>query len=471
MFSVFRHSATLIDHIDHFVRRHQLHRPARAFLALLVIMALRGLVDDTFHAFGGSPRAGMYFDPGDRYADLVKVALTYRDFFAETIRSGAYAHWPKVFQTWLFNNDYDNSVANLANLATDKYTTLHVPPLATVMYVFAARMMAVVGPIWVLVAFYLPYLLGAGGITLAHARVNRVARPVVWFTLFLLCLSYPALWMLNRGNIAGGYAALASFVYLVSQRSGRFRWLGWVALALATNLRPEPALLALLELTGPAPLSRKVVSMAIPGALSVGLLVASVGVAHAVYPLYTLDHARAGMAIYHHLYILSDKGDAWNSSLLFIVKLLRLGLNIEPAFSQTAQTIAVALSFAALAWGSLMALKGRITSLEWLFFLTALPVMCVPVLAYYHLLPLVLVAALLVHDLAKTPLQDDDSRPALLGLTGLVISPLAGGFTNGPLDAILLLIGCGYVLARGKAGERNAPAARAQRQIARELVS
>jgi hypothetical protein len=56
----------------------------------------------------------------------------------------------------------------------------------------------------------------------------------------VLCLSYPVLFMLARANVAG-FVGLLDFLFLFSLRTGRHRRAGWLALAIAVNLRPDPA--------------------------------------------------------------------------------------------------------------------------------------------------------------------------------------------------------------------------------------
>jgi hypothetical protein len=81
----------------------------------------------------------MFPDAADRYADLVKVALSYHFLLDGVVKSGAYHGWPEIFQTYLFSHDYDNSLANLANPHATQPGVFHLPPVATLLYLAAAR--------------------------------------------------------------------------------------------------------------------------------------------------------------------------------------------------------------------------------------------------------------------------------------------------------------------------------------------
>ena len=431
------------------VRRYGLHRPGRAAAALVAIMALRALIDDVVRAFSGAAFGNMFYDPGDRYADFMKVAMSYRFVVTDAVRSHAWVHWPRIFQTYLLTNDYNDSVALLSDVRTAALGNMHLPPLATLIYISCAHVIVALGAVPALLLYSGAYVFGALAACGLFLKASGAARPHGLFAAFALCLAFPAVWMLNRANLAGGYETVLAFVYLITVMTGRWRPLGWIALALAVNLRPEPALLALMELSGQASLPRKLMRMVIPGLLTLGVFAAAFWTAHAVYPAYTLDHVRAGVQIYHRIYIEGGAGDQWNASLLMFPKIVRMALGLKPAASPLIITLVGLAAGVVLLAGAWLAFTDRIRRVEWLFLLAALPAISVPVFAYYHMIKIGLVLGFLMLGLDGAEAERDDLRFTLVALCGLAISPLGEAYTNGLADALLLLFGCVLIVRRG----------------------
>lgn len=439
-------------HLTDFMVRHRLHQPLRAMAALVAIMAVRGLLDDLYHAFGGPGRWSMFFDPADLFGDFAQVALNYKFLFADTLLHGRYTSWPQIFQTYLLHSNYDNSVANLANPASQVISTLHTPPFATMVYLLAAKAMNLTSPLAVMLGFVLTYMLLALSTVRAFARIAAPTPPraVVGFAAFAVCLSYPAIWMLARANVAG-FVMLLVFFYLLTVQSGQKRWAGWLALGVALNMRPEPALLVLLELLAAGPLWRKLLHMVIPGLIAIAVLLLSYHQAHAMYPDYTPEHIRQGMQLYNRTYANGHLGDDWNVSLQVFPRLLRRIAGLAPRWDVVAQQLLVAAGALALVRGAWLAMQRRIAWHEWLFVLTVLPPITLPVMGYYHLSRIMPLIVLLVLDLARRPPVEQDRRLVVLGLSGLIASPLLNPDAQGPLVAVLALAGCVAILARRSA--------------------
>ncbi|WP_206240984.1 glycosyltransferase 87 family protein [Novosphingobium terrae] len=428
--------------------RYRLYEPKRVTAVLVAIMALRGLLDDLYHAFGGPGRWSMFFDPADLFGDFAQVALNYKFLFTQTLLHGSYRSWPQIFQTYLLHSNYSNAVENLANPNSQIISTLHTPPFATMTYLLAARAMDATSPLIVMIGFVLAYLLGGLLVVRAFARICAPTPPraVVGFAAFAMCLSYPAIWMLTRANVAG-FVMLLVFFYLLTVQSGRHRWAGWLALGVALNMRPEPALLVLLELLSDASWPRKLLRMAVPGLIALVVLAVSYHQAHAIYPDYTPEHIRQGIALYNRTYANGHLGDDWNVSLQIFPRMLRRLAGLAPHWDVVSQQVLFAAGALALIWGTRRAMQRQLTWFEWLFFLTALPPMSLPVMGYYHLSRILPLIVLLVLDLARNPPEADDRRLVLLGLSGLIASPLLNPDAQGPLVAVLLLTGCLFIVS------------------------
>lgn len=438
----------LYGRMESAILAHGLYRPGRLLLVMAGIMAARALGDDIWAAFSGDT-SSMFFPANDRYADFIKVALSYQHIFTETLASKAYLnHWPYIFRLYLLDNPYDLSAHNLSVPdAEANVTNLHLPPFASVLYLSCARLIAATNPLVAMAMFWGAYLIGGWGVARMARAHFGVSRACGWFILFAALACYPVLWMLARGNLAGGYSGLLTLGWLATAVSGRNRWAGWVMLALSVNLRPEPALLVMIELLGSGSLWTRFSRMAIPGTMSVALAAITFPIAHALYPLYTLDNVRHGLRIYHFRYIVSDMGDEWNASIFLWAKGVLMLMDVRPRYNDgVAQALELCGSAALLLaiWG---AWARRIAMPALVFLLTALPAMFVPVYSYYHMVAFVAVIALLVADFERNSPRPGDARLPLLIVTVLVMSPLAGSYSNGLLDSLLMLGGTLYVLA------------------------
>lgn len=435
----------LPDWLGRLVLRYRLYEPLRALAVLLALMAARSLFDSVFTAFSGASEAGMFPDTADRYADLVKVALSYRPFVQDIVHSRAWHGWSPLFQGYLFSDDYTNTLANLTDLHAIHPSVFHMAPMATLIYLGVARAIAAIGPGWMVCAFIATYSLGAICIARWQGRETGGDAHARLVVIALYCCSYPALFMLTRSNLAG-FVGLLDGIYLLSLRSGRGRWAGWLALALAVNLRPEPALLALMEVLGKDGMARKIMRMAIPGVLTLLLAGLSYGIVHELYPDYTLDHMRQGLALYDRLYAQGQMGDGWNVSLQMLVKALGQMAGAAPWLNRTLRLACVGLAGLTLLYGVWLASRNRIGWNQWLFVLCAIPALALPVHAYYHMIRFIPVALWLMHDLAINASRQDGpdlrgSAPGLLALTGLAMSPLLNGVGQGLVTALILIIG------------------------------
>lgn len=427
----------------------RLYQPTRAIAALIAIMAVRALVDDIYHAFGGPGRWSMFFDPADLFADFAKVATAYKFAFTDVMAKAEYSHWPRLFQDYLLNNlgAADDSLRNINDPHSHTITTLHIPPLSAIIFVLGAMAMAGAGPMAAVLGFMAAYLALGLAMMRIFACLCDARGPVMGFCGFALCLSYPAIWMLTRENVAG-FVMLLVFLYLLTLWADRWRWIGWIALGLALNMRPEPALLVLLELPGKVSVGRKLARMVAPGVAAAVIGALSLQAMHALYPVYTIDHFFKGLAIYHRVYAQGSMGNDWNVSLQFLPRWAGRALGMGPGWNAITSRFFCFAGAAALVLGARKAARQGMDRHEWLFFLTALPPLVLPVTAYYHMLRVMPLMVFLMLDLSRRPPMPGDRRLTLLGLAGLIASPLGTNDTHGPMVALVLLAGCVFVMGR-----------------------
>lgn len=438
--------------------RHRCHEPLRFALLLLGLMAVRGLIDMLVSTVLGNHQQSMFGDMSDRFGDLLKMAMTYRPLMADVLHSGRYHDWPALFQHYLLNNDNSpEHMAELAGLTSAQVSAYHIAPLATLYYLGTARLIALIGPVAVVLAFILGHMGASLLLVRWFMRAMRAPLGLGLFAAAMMGLSYPVLFMLNRGNLAG-VVMLLDFAYLLSLRSGRWRWAGWLALACAVNLRPEPALLALMEVLGDGSAARKFMRMVIPGLMTMVVALTAFALSHAILPDYTLEHMQQSLALYNRFYVQGPLGDPWNVSLQAFGKFAGRTLSWPPLVTALTAWLVLALGAAMLLCGLRLAALGRIGWNRWLFLLNALPMLLIPIHGYYHMVRFIPLVIWLMQDLARNRPSAGDSRLALLALTGLALSPLGTAVNQGMLVVLLLMMGCDVALFAGDDRRDTAPA-------------
>lgn len=400
--------------------------------AVLVIM-LRALGDELAHAFGFQTW-GMFFSPEDRYADLVKVALSYKAMFGAIAATPGFQSWPELFRGYFTANPYD----------TVGLTAYHIPPLPTLMYLAVAKAIVLAGPKAALALFYAIYA-GLAAL-LGRFFVRALALPAAygWALALLMVVSYPALFMLNRGNLAAGVTAVGLAAYAISGVAGKSRWLGIFCLAVAVNFRPNVAVFALAELAFNRSFWRAFAFMASGGVASLVMLALSYAAAHGIYPAYNIASILHGLALYNTGYVVGVDGVEWGNSLQLIGKAARHALHLTPTYNPVLAGTINALGLvagAAVIWA--MAAR-KLKTCEALFLLCCLSALFTPVFALYHMMAFSLAVLAAWIGLREAP---QDSRTlTVLAFSLAVMCPLGGSISNGLLTATLMSLGFAVVL-------------------------
>ena len=136
--------------------------------ALFGFLAFRALLLQLLSAWGASP-GGMFFNPDDRFADLLKTGLTFKFIVAKALAAHEYTDWPPIFQQYLLDNSY-NSPA---------FSHIVAPPLATLMAIFGGLLAVNATPTVcyeVFVVFYASLAVGLAA--LFHPRKTRGTVPL-----------------------------------------------------------------------------------------------------------------------------------------------------------------------------------------------------------------------------------------------------------------------------------------------------
>lgn len=285
-----------------------------AVLAVIVLMYVNFMVSGLLAEIGlGSP--SIMTASGDRFGDLVKVSLSYVDVTHDIGGTAAYKTWDLVYKRYFEHNDY----AGVTGLQSGKLTHFHLPPLSTLLFLGAARIMVLAGAVapllWIAQALYLAVMLA---VFYAGLREQRRNGPL-WMAFVFLCLfSYPALAVLIRANFTGGLSVLLLFYFIFSLATRRHvGWLEVLAIALAVNIRPN-ALIFLLLLPWILGWRRSLLPAIKVVVVSSLVFAASLAWAHGIYPAYTLPNFLRGLALYNHYYIDANVDSNGNSSLFSI---------------------------------------------------------------------------------------------------------------------------------------------------------
>lgn len=338
---------------------------------LLALLTLRVAANATLAEFGidGDP---IFYSPDDRFADSLKIALAQTTITDPLRYSSITASWPPLIQKYLTYNDYLQAGA----------TFRHLPPLSTLLMMAFAGMLFILPPYGVVCVLTMAYAAGAAGIS---RMFQTIAQERIILPVFLLtCLSFPALFMIDRGNLHSGFSSLLVLFFVFATVSQRFRAMGWLALAVAANIRPNLAIFALLELASGRPW-REILN-AWGAILAIGLTVCcgSLLVANHIDPAYSFAEFLRSYGWYQRNYVEGRPGMEWNLSLQNLVKLYLSSAGSTELYSaKIAGLITLTGSAIAIVVARLYR-TGRMAAPQVVFAITAICALFTPVFAEYH---------------------------------------------------------------------------------------
>jgi hypothetical protein len=342
--------------------------------------------------FGFGPS---YFLPGpqDRFADLIKVALSFKDYTAGLATTVEFQAWPEAYKNYLLHNPYNGAEA----LPTGRLTHLHHPPLSQLSFNICAILMvatkSATGVLWIWFGLYAACV---AWLAATYRRCATEKRSALYPILVLCFASYPALIVFTRGNYHAGFASILISVFLVSCFGQRkVTWSAVLALALAINFRPV-ALIFLLAIPMILGWRRSMVPTVAAIGLALAIFLAALAAENAIYPDYGLDSFLKGLEIYKNLYIVGSWGDGGNASLWALAKNSVSMSGSASYYPEELHRVFIALALLGLflSWRAVqqvpdLAQNGPLV-------LVALYVLLAPVCAEYHLLvciaPLILLS-------------------------------------------------------------------------------
>lgn len=236
------------------------------------------------------------------YGDKARVMFGRQDWMADfvkhTMSFPGHPLAPSMFQRLIdhFREDIAINAGVLGHF--------HNMPETVLLTLLVRPAMSVIDPVLV-------YLLAASVVVLiwvhlCHRYVNENARPqVIGIALF----NYPLALMLERGNLFAGITAICLLVILCRRK---LDWTAAVLLAVAGNIRPNIAVIALPLLAYDRASFLFIVRTAVLGAVVALACLAFNGL---IYPPYNLSSWLRGLKLYNEGYVIGPFGGDFGSSL------------------------------------------------------------------------------------------------------------------------------------------------------------
>lgn len=306
------------------------------------------------------------FTADDLHADLLKVALSYLK--KDCVN---YQNWSSLHQNYLINNPYGSSEA----LSVNGLTNLHMTPLGTNISIMNAKLIQIFNPNILLVLFYSLSIISI--YTMASFFTKNKKEFLLVFCVILL--SYPILFMLTRGHIYSLITNIATifFLYHVVKKSNIL--IPIILLAIMFNMRPNSLFLSLLFFVYGYKNGLK--GLILAGILSIFLFSLNFVLANQIYGDYTFENFIKALKIYYNMYVLGRGGDAFNNSMLSLVKLPLVAFDIVGVLN----TIILLFGSSLGIYSLFLFIKNKINTFEFIFLITLLYVLVSSVFATYYM--------------------------------------------------------------------------------------
>lgn len=339
----------------------------------------------------------------DRFADLIKVALSYRHILGDLGNSPQFLLWSQHYRDFYTNNPF----LGISALNSGELTNLHLAPGGQVISLFAAIMISVgFSPTEVVRIYFFAYLVLVI-IFLLKIKVLGASRRVQIVSLALLMVSWPAVFAIDRGNFSSLFVSIfIAFYILYVQLIGKQKnalLLSLLFFSFAITIRPNIAFFFLLFLLVLPVRSYLILSMkTILVSLAIGS--ATYLLAHSLYPDYQIHSFVRAYNNYRQIYEIGSAGDLYNNSLYFPFKFIG---KVHLAFYA---------SLLMLVLGGFLVWAYKLRFVISLFIVCLMTMLCTPIFADYHML---IFAFPIIFTLVKFPTWKDFDQ---IDLTCLLFS-------------------------------------------------
>lgn len=363
-----------------------------------------------------------YIFVGDRFGDFLKVVLSYP--------GSSEINLSKKFGLFGLISDYinNNPYKGIDGLNAGGLTHFHMPPLTTAVSLINLSLMGHITP---QLDFYLMVcLVFLSVVGVASASGVGAKEKLIWAACIFM--SYPFLFILQRGNLFSAATTILIIFYLLLIYRKSHINIALILLALAVNIRPNALvfILFLAVLQDKSMPKRLILFLTAVTAI----FFVSLEFVGWLYPDYSIDAFLRGLKIYHTLYVVGDGGFGYSSSLYTFMKYF-FGYNISyEIFGFVFPIIFLIIALAQF-------INHRIDLISYLFVICGTYMLSSSVFADYHLL--VFIAPVIFQGLQNTNLPHLEYQPKLVSLTifgvcCFLLSPKNYIFTEGISLLVLL---------------------------------
>lgn len=388
-----------------------------ALLGLIVIFGLSA-VNALFYSIGYafSFKTGTYIISGDYMADLFKIALSYPKL-RDLVNSGQVT-FPPLLAPLL--NVYYKYVAyhGVDGLASGQLTHFHLPPVTTGLILLSIGAFVTFGFISTTLALIFSLI----GFLIFALSLSSLKKLDCFLLFVAIVISYPFIFLLQRGNFIGFYAFIFTLIAVIGLRNGAQKT-SVLLMAIAVNIRPNLAVFIPLFYFMPYRNFKRLLAVTV---LAIVIFLGSAYFVNRSYADYTLGNFLLGLNIYKEMYVIGDWGFGYSTSIYTLFKLLCKIINIKMATESVLLILSMTGLFL-LGYAYKLYNSGVIQGSAILFLLATISMLFTPVFADYHLLIFTL-PAIFALDEEKENNNFKNYSFSLSGLTFIasciVLSPL-----------------------------------------------
>jgi hypothetical protein len=434
-----------INHIFSFASRKKSNLLFVGLVLVILFTALNAIYSSIFYAF--SIGSGTFLFHGDLFADFFKFIFSYP--YAENYIKESYINLPNLLKEYAINNPYQG-VAAFDNWGK-KFSHLHVTPLTTLISLLLIDSFDFFGYLLTSIAV----------ITLVFASIffsikNFCTTRFEFYFLFLLfVLSYPFLFLVQRGNVFSFIATISlvfSYIFIKKNKISTAAFL----VALAINIRPNLIIFSPFIFW----ISNRHIKFIIFLFLYLGSqFFLSLLICSGLYPDYTLTNFAKALTLYKELYVIGNWGVGFNTSIFGLLKVVALALNSIIKIDIRGVLEVLILLTGLMTIGLFFQLnymyhKKKFNEIEFCYLLTATLMLGTTVIADYHLLIFIIPIMVIVNNYSVNLLLKKSS--VLIFLTScFVLSPFnyflyAGIYFSEFLKTILVVASCVYIITSSK---------------------
>jgi hypothetical protein len=258
--------------------------------------------------------------------------------------------------------------------------------------------------------------------------------------VLLLVISFPALYMLDRGNYHSGYAGICVIIYLLTAYAGKWRWLGVMAICYAINVRPNIAVITIVEFALTESFWRAFRIQVIMAAWTILAGGVALFLVHAINPEYTIGAFFKGYALYRKGYILHDAGLGGSNSLYSSARVIWYLFGAVPSYNAVAAHVVSLFGVGTLASFLGLAWTGRLSKIEAIYLAVAFCTLFTPICVEYHMLAF-LAPVFVIGSEARRGDVEVGMGGVWPALALLLVLSLAFGFKPNVLSAVFLVAG------------------------------